>query len=92
MDQAQSDVQPAALPSGPSAGAPVGHLRQLEPGDELVCPAFGVVPGAADEILRTLDVLGLAWDGPVVYQSQRHSLYQEAIARLAAAGLAYPCS
>lgn len=51
-----------------------------------------VVPGAADEILRTLDVLGLAWDGPVTYQSQRLPLYQDAIASLAALGLAYACS
>ena len=27
-------------------------------------------PGAADDILRTLDRLGLTWDGAVVYQSQ----------------------
>jgi glutamyl-Q tRNA(Asp) synthetase len=51
-----------------------------------------VVPGAADEILHTLEALGLAWDGPVVYQSQRHPLYKDAITKLAAAGLAYACS
>jgi glutamyl-Q tRNA(Asp) synthetase len=50
------------------------------------------VPGAADEILRTLDVLGFAWDGPVTYQSQRHALYEAAIARLETSGLAYACS
>jgi glutamyl-Q tRNA(Asp) synthetase len=49
-------------------------------------------PGAADEILRTLELLGFAWDGQVTYQSQRHALYQDAIARLEAAGFAYPCS
>jgi len=50
------------------------------------------VPGATDGIIRTLDLLRLAWDGPVVYQSQRHPLYEDAIAQLATAGLAYPCS
>jgi glutamyl-Q tRNA(Asp) synthetase len=39
-------------------------------------------PGAADEILRTLDRLGLHWDGEVVYQSQRSALYRNALQRL----------
>ena len=36
------------------------------------------VPGAADEILHTLDRLALAWDGEIVYQSKRHSIYGDA--------------
>jgi glutamyl-Q tRNA(Asp) synthetase len=36
-------------------------------------------PGAADQILRTLERLGLAWDGAVVYQSLRTPLYQAAL-------------
>ena len=40
------------------------------------------VPGAADEILRALERLGLDWDGEVVYQSQRESLYREALDKL----------
>ena len=39
-------------------------------------------PGAADEILRTLERLGLAWDGPVLYQSARVALYAEALREL----------
>ena len=35
------------------------------------------VPGAADEILRLLERLGLTWDGEVVYQSRRHAQYRE---------------
>ena len=35
-------------------------------------------PGAADSILRTLEALGLGWDGPVLYQSQRTERYQMA--------------
>ena len=48
-----------------------------------------VIPGAADRILRQLEVLGLAWDGPVVYQSARLDLYQDAMRKLAAHS--YPC-
>ncbi len=50
-----------------------------------------VVPGAADEILRALERYGLAWDGMVVVQSKRTRLYEEALARLRGAGLAYDC-
>jgi glutamyl-Q tRNA(Asp) synthetase len=39
-------------------------------------------PGAADEILRTLDRLGLHWDGEVVYQSRRSALYRNALQHL----------
>jgi glutamyl-Q tRNA(Asp) synthetase len=49
-------------------------------------------PGAADEILRVLDRLGLEWDGDVVYQSRRYDLYRDAIRDLAAKGLTYYCS
>src|SRR5580765_5273938 len=41
-----------------------------------------VQPGAADEILRTLERLGLCWDGEVIFQSQRGALYEQALARL----------
>jgi glutamyl-Q tRNA(Asp) synthetase len=41
-----------------------------------------VQPGAADEILRTLDRLGLAWDAPVLYQSKRGAIYRNAVAAL----------
>lgn len=50
-----------------------------------------VVPGAADEILRALERYGLTWDGEVAVQSKRTGLYEEALARLRAAGLAYDC-
>ncbi|MBV0934206.1 tRNA glutamyl-Q(34) synthetase GluQRS [Marinobacterium weihaiense] len=49
-------------------------------------------PGAADHILRTLEAFGLHWDGEVVYQSQRHDLYQEALQVLIDQGTAYPCN
>ena len=42
-------------------------------------------------ILRDLEWLGLSWDGPVLLQSQRLSVYAEALERLKAMGLLYPC-
>lgn len=49
------------------------------------------VPGADAEILRTLEGFGFEWDGAVMYQSARREAYREALERLRAAGLAYPC-
>ncbi|WP_371873214.1 tRNA glutamyl-Q(34) synthetase GluQRS [Geomonas limicola] len=50
-----------------------------------------VVPGIADDMLRTLETLGFAWDGEVVYQSRRTEFYRAAAALLVERGLAYPC-
>ncbi|HKK00648.1 MAG TPA: tRNA glutamyl-Q(34) synthetase GluQRS [Desulfuromonadales bacterium] len=50
-----------------------------------------VVPGAADDILRTLDGLGFEWDGEVVYQSRRTTAYSDALEELRRQGLVYPC-
>ncbi|QUM79537.1 tRNA glutamyl-Q(34) synthetase GluQRS [Moritella sp. 5] len=49
------------------------------------------ITGAAANILTTLDAFGLHWDGDVIYQSQRSSAYQEAIAQLNQQGLTYYC-
>ena len=49
------------------------------------------VPGAADEILRALEALGLTWDGEVVRQSERTALYDAALERLRQAGHVYRC-
>jgi len=51
-----------------------------------------VVPGAAEGILRALERYGLSWDGIVAVQSERATLYEEALARLRTAGLAYDCA
>jgi glutamyl-Q tRNA(Asp) synthetase len=40
------------------------------------------VPGAADQILHALDTLGFEWDGPVLYQSARNEIYEEAIRQI----------
>ncbi len=51
-----------------------------------------VVPGSADEILRTLEAFGLLWDGEVEYQSRRTHLYGEALIELRTAGRTFECS
>ena len=48
-------------------------------------------PGAADEILRTLEALELHWDGPVLRQSQRTAAYAAALARLSQRNLLHAC-
>ncbi|EGQ7941651.1 tRNA glutamyl-Q(34) synthetase GluQRS [Vibrio cholerae] len=48
-------------------------------------------PGAAAHILRTLEAYRLHWDGTVVYQSQRHALYQDQIDAWLSTGQAYYC-
>jgi glutamyl-Q tRNA(Asp) synthetase len=50
-----------------------------------------VVPGMADDILRTLETLGLLWDGEVVWQSRRQAAYEAALDRLVRDGYVYPC-
>jgi glutamyl-Q tRNA(Asp) synthetase len=42
-------------------------------------------------IIEDLAWLGLAWDGEPVFQSQRLPLYAEALERLKAMAVAYPC-
>ncbi|KZX00227.1 hypothetical protein JL49_12575 [Pseudoalteromonas luteoviolacea] len=51
-----------------------------------------VISGAADAILTTLDSYGLHWDGEVVYQSQRHNLYQDILASLIGKQHVYACT
>ncbi len=50
-----------------------------------------VRPGVEKAQLADLRALGLDWDGPAARQSERTALYEEAIARLDAEGLLYPC-
>ncbi|MCC2617156.1 tRNA glutamyl-Q(34) synthetase GluQRS [Aestuariibacter halophilus] len=49
------------------------------------------VPGAAQQIQRTLDAHGLHWDGDIVWQSQRHDAYHEALLQLRQQQLTYGC-
>lgn len=49
------------------------------------------VPGAAEDILHTLETFGLHSDEPVICQSQRTAAYEEALQQLQRSGAAYPC-
>jgi glutamyl-Q tRNA(Asp) synthetase len=49
------------------------------------------VPGAADDLLRTLEAFELEWDRPVLYQSSRLAAYRAAAERLLATGRAFRC-
>ncbi len=49
------------------------------------------MPGAAEDILRTLAAFGLHSDEAVLYQSTRTAAYGEALLRLKNGGAAYPC-
>ncbi len=48
-------------------------------------------PEYSAAIIEDLGWLGLSWRGPVWQQSQRLAAYQEALERLRALGLLYPC-
>lgn len=49
-------------------------------------------PGAAQQILDTLDDFGLHWDGPVIYQSQRLDVYRQVLDSLRERNLLYRCN
>ena len=77
----------AALASWLDARAHGGRwLVRIEDVDTPRC-----VPGAADDILRTLDAFGLHSDEPVIHQSRRTAAYDEALQRLQDTGATYPC-
>ena len=92
----------APSPTGPlhfgSLVAAVGsyYLARKEGGlwllrmEDLDAPR--VVPGAADDIMRTLDACGLHWDGDIVWQSQRGDAYQRALDKLRESGRLFACS
>lgn len=80
----------AALASYLDAKAHGGMWRvRIEDVDESRCNS-----AYAEDILRTLTVFGLNWDGEVVTQSMRKPAYEQALARLASASrqpLTYLC-
>ena len=48
--------------------------------------------GATENILQTLAAFEFEWDGDIMLQSRRYALYEQALERLNALGLIYPCS
>ena len=50
-----------------------------------------VVPGMAEAAMEDLGWLGLDWDEGPYIQSERSAFYEEALAKLAAAGRLFPC-
>ncbi len=77
----------AALASWLDARAHGGQwLVRIEDVDTPRC-----VAGAGEAILQQLAQCGLMPDGEVLWQSQRGDVYQDALDRLIAEGLAYPC-
>ncbi len=49
-------------------------------------------PGAADEILRTLEAFGFRWDEHVIWQTRRNEAYEAALSLLRDQQMAYPCA
>ena len=50
------------------------------------------VPGAAQRILQQLEQYGLTWDGEILWQSQRHDAYREALSWLNERHFSYYCT
>ncbi len=59
------------------------RIEDLDPPREM--------PGADSLILSALEAYGLNWDGEVVYQSQRHHIYEQQINEWLLSGQAYLC-
>jgi glutamyl-Q tRNA(Asp) synthetase len=51
-----------------------------------------VIPGCAEQMLRTLEAFGFEWDGAVLFQSTRRAAHREALAELACAQRTFRCS
>ena len=78
----------AALASWLDARAHQGRwLVRIEDIDPPRCPA-----GTDQIILQQLSALGLQPDAPPVWQSQRQTGYENALAQLKRDGWTYPCS
>jgi glutamyl-Q tRNA(Asp) synthetase len=67
-----------------ASGSWLVRIEDIDPSRE--------APGAADEILHTLEAYELFWDDHVVFQSERRAAYEAACAKLLQAGHAFRCS
>jgi glutamyl-tRNA synthetase len=50
-----------------------------------------VKPEAVRQGLEVCSWLGMTWETPIIYQSDRHGLYERALGQLIERGMAYPC-
>lgn len=74
----------------------IGWLAVRSAGGTMVLRIEDIDPraqnrGVAELLMADLAWLGLDWDEGPTYQSERTVIYAEALARLEAAGLTYPC-
>jgi glutamyl-Q tRNA(Asp) synthetase len=81
---------------GHAYSAMLAHDYARERGGAFLLRIEDIDPGRArpehvDGIIEDLSWLGLRWDGEILFQSKRLALYAEALARLKAQGLVYPC-
>jgi glutamyl-Q tRNA(Asp) synthetase len=91
----------APSPTGPlhlghAYSALLAHDFARERGGTFALRIEDIDPGRirtefVDGIFEDLLWLGLEWDGELIYQSERLELYAEALERLKARGLIYPC-
>ncbi len=93
------------LAPSPTGGLHLGHARTFliawlaarQAGGSILLrledlDASRVRAGAADQAIADLKWLGLDWDAGPVVQSERGDVYAEALDRLKAAELVYPCT
>jgi glutamyl-Q tRNA(Asp) synthetase len=81
---------------GHAYSALLAHRFACEQGGRFLLRIEDIDPGRTREehvagILEDLAWLGIGWDGEPVRQSRRLPLYAEALGRLKARGLVYPC-
>lgn len=81
---------------GHAWSALLAHDYARERGGAFLLRVEDIDPGRVraeyvDGIIEDLLWLGLEWDGEMLYQSERLPLYGEALERLNAEGLLYPC-
>jgi glutamyl-Q tRNA(Asp) synthetase len=81
---------------GHALSALVGYERAQACGGRFLVRIEDIDPGRSrarfvEQIFADLAWLGVAWEEPVVFQSQRMPAYRAAARRLEAMGLLYPC-
>lgn len=81
---------------GHAYSAVLGHRRALARGGKFLLRIEDLDPSRCrgefvEQIIEDLRWLGLEWEEPVLYQSQRAPIYQEALGQLYRQKLIYPC-